>query len=134
MQSSSTVNRIPQDDEMSTDTFDNDRRSGGDPSGDPLMSDQLAANFAKLREHPGPQNAELAKETALLVQQEVGRMERSVAELEALLEAHGESTGNDSNDESSRQNLPKGAAFPNLPRVVMVQSDDETDGDSSSQG
>ena len=93
------------------------------------MSDQLAANFAQLVKRPRSQNAQLAKETAILVHEEVGRLERSVAELEALLEAHGESIDDD--DEDDAEGIPKGAEFPSLPSVVMVYSDDETDNDSS---
>ena len=78
---------------------------------------QIRDNFDALRKRRGD-NAQLAVETALLVNDQVKRMKACIAELEQLLEQpplDGETVP--PADDKVR--------FPDLPRVVVVQDDSE---------
>lgn len=109
------------------------------------MSSQLAANFQVLKraklEHRTTSNGVgvfdesyrgLAVETARLANDEIERMERAVAELEALVRERGGANGG--GDVVIAPLADPGHRFPSLPKVVMVpqdQGEESDDGDDN---
>jgi len=102
------------------------------PDDEQPMSAELTAKFEALkkRKRSGDTNDDegraLAEETARLANQEVSRMQKSVAELEALLmEKEGalydeddDDDADDAESDDKEENNP--IYFPSLPKVVVV--------------
>jgi len=136
-----------------TTTTTSKKRQPSNSSGGTAMSSKLAENFevlkrAKLSEEHGSKDGgtidescrrKLAAETAKLANDEIRKMERAVAELEALVREKNSSDAGRSDRAGSRSGSNKRSyqqrdgrlvePFPALPKVIEIPRDDDDDDD-----